>query len=235
MIVSELRVLQTVKHPNIVGYVDSLWNSKEEELWTALEYMRGGSLTQLVTEIFMTEAQMATVLREVLKGLEYLHGLGIIHRDIKSDNILLSAEGQVKISDFGFSALTLTEKGRGASRCSMVGTPYWMAPEVVARRPYGPAVDIWGVGILAMEMVDGEPPYLDENPIRALYLIATNGTPTLRQKEKVSPQLLDFLASCLQVDPEQRSDVATLLKHPFLSKAGSPSCLMSALQAINTL
>lgn len=238
MILSELRVLQTVQHPNIVSYLGSFWNSREEELWTALEYMEGGNLTQLVTQIFMTEIQMATVLRGILAGLGYLHSLGIIHRDIKSDNILLTLDGQVKIADFGFSALTLAPSGTGggpargaASRCSMVGTPYWMAPEVVARRPYGPAVDVWSVGILAMEMVDGEPPYLDENPIRALYLIATNGTPVLRQKDKASPQLLDFLAACLQVDPERRADAETLLRHPFLSKAGPPSCLVSALEA----
>lgn len=228
MIVSELEVLQTVQHPNITSYLDSyVW---DEELWTILEYMEGGSLTQVVTSIYMTETQIATVLREVLGGLAHLHALGIIHRDIKSDNILLSTCGTVKLSDFGFSAVS----GRAdlvPVRSSMVGTPYWMAPEVVTRKKYGPKVDIWSVGILLIEMVDGEPPYLDENPIRALYLIATNGTPKLQQNEKASPLLKDFLRVSLQADPELRPSADDLLAHPFIQeKAGPVTCLVSALK-----
>lgn len=233
-ILSELEVLQNVTHPNIVSYLGAyLWAG---ELWTAMEYMEGGSLTQVVTSIYMTETQIATVLRQVLAGLAFLHSHGIIHRDIKSDNILLGLDGVVKVSDFGFSAIcgktvgtTKTAAGSGL-RSSMVGTPYWMAPEIVTRRPYGPKVDVWSIGILLIEMIDGEPPYLDENPIRALYLIATNGSPQLKQTDKTSPLLRSFLAQCLQKDPEQRPDVETLLLHPFLAKAGSPSCLISALE-----
>ncbi|PJF19489.1 hypothetical protein PSACC_00213 [Paramicrosporidium saccamoebae] len=225
MIISELNVLRTVQHDNIVRFIDSfLW---EEDLWTVMEYMEGGSLTQIVTAVYMTETQIATILREVLRGLVHLHSSNIIHRDIKSDNVLLTPSGAVKLTDFGFSAVT----NAANTRCSMVGTPYWMAPEVVARRPYGVGIDIWSLGIMLIEMVDGEPPYLNENPIRALYLIATNGTPQLQQSEKASGGLKDFLLECLQTDPELRPDAQQLLKHPFLLKATDHACLVSAVEA----
>lgn len=227
MIVSEMNVLRSVQHPNIVRYIESyLWG---EDLWTVMEFMEGGSLTQVVTAVYMTEMQIATVLREVLLGLKHLHDSGFIHRDIKSDNVLLTKGGHIKLTDFGFSAMM---NGAG-TRCSMVGTPYWMAPEVVGRRPYGPKIDIWSLGIMLIEMVDGEPPYINENPIRALYLIATNGTPTLQQGDKASLALKDFLSTCLRVNAEERPDVDALLAHPFLGRATDHSCLISALEAAN--
>jgi p21-activated kinase 1 len=215
-ILNELHVLMTVEHPNIVRFFEAfLW---EGDLWMVLEYMEGGSLAGLLRALYLTETQIATVLKQVLQGLAHLHSQNIIHRDIKSDNILLTRTGQIKITDFGFSAPAGEALPR---RCSMVGTPYWMAPEVVARRPYDRKVDIWSVGILLMEMIDGEPPYIKENPIRALYLIATQGTPKLEQEHKVSSILRDFLENCLQRVPEQRPEASDLLNHPFIQKAAS--------------
>ncbi|KAF8463662.1 kinase-like domain-containing protein [Kalaharituber pfeilii] len=224
LIVNEILVMKESTHPNIVNFLDAFLRGNSE-LWVVMEYMEGGALTDVIDNNTLEEDQIATICYETCKGLEHLHAQNIIHRDIKSDNVLLDGTGHVKITDFGFCAKLTEQKSK---RATMVGTPYWMAPEVVKQKEYGSKVDIWSLGIMAIEMIESEPPYLNEEPLKALYLIATHGTPTLKKPDKLSKELKGFLAVCLCVDVKSRATAEELLKHEFLRK-GCPLASLAQL------
>ncbi|KAI9741807.1 MAG: Protein kinase [Cirrosporium novae-zelandiae] len=214
LLVNEIIVMKDSQHPNIVNFLDAYLQESNNELWAVMEFMEGGALTDVIdNNDKITEPQIACICFETCKGLAHLHTQNIIHRDIKSDNVLLDRFGHVKITDFGFCAKLTEEKNK---RATMVGTPYWMAPEVVKQKEYGAKVDIWSLGIMAIEMIEGEPPYLNEEPLKALFLIATNGTPRLKSPESLSKELKAFLSVCLCVDVKSRATAAELLQQSFL-------------------
>ncbi|QPG76490.1 hypothetical protein FOA43_003879 [Brettanomyces nanus] len=226
LIVNEILVMKDSQHKNIVNFIEAYLNGPSD-LWVIMEYMEGGSLTDVIdNNPSIPEKQIASICFETTKGLQHLHKKNFIHRDIKSDNVLLDAHGNVKITDFGFCAKLTNEKSK---RVTMVGTPYWMAPEVVRQKEYDEKVDIWSLGIMAIEMIEGEPPYLNEEPLKALYLIVSNGTPTLKHPERLSDELMDFLSVCLCVEVKYRATADELLQHRFFKKACPTSALASLL------
>ncbi|KIX09919.1 uncharacterized protein Z518_01000 [Rhinocladiella mackenziei CBS 650.93] len=228
LIVNEIIVMKDSKHPNIVNFLDSFLQEQNNELWVVMEFMEGGALTDVIdNNPVITEDQIATICYETCKGLAHLHSQDIIHRDIKSDNVLLDRVGNVKITDFGFCAKLTESKNK---RATMVGTPYWMAPEVVKQKEYGPKVDIWSLGIMAIEMIESEPPYLNEEPLKALFLIATNGTPRLKNPNKLSRELKSFLSVCLCVDVRSRASADELLRNEFMRMGCSLASLSELLK-----
>lgn len=215
-LVTEIEMMQQSDHSNIVKYIDAYkWN---DDLWVVMEFMDGGSLTEILEQfkhIQLTEPQIALICFETLKALEYIHNDHRVHRDIKSDNVLLTNSGQIKLADFGYT-VQLTEKKD--KRNTTIGTPYWEAPEVITGDLYDTKVDIWSLGIMAMEMAEGEPPYMDLAPLTALRLIVVDGIPALNES-KWSCEFRNFVSSCLMIKVEQRATATTLLRHEFLKKA----------------
>jgi serine/threonine protein kinase len=230
LIVSEIRVMKDCRFRSIVNFLDCY--IRPNELWIVMEYMNGGQLTQIVEQTVLDEGQMAAVTKECLEALQFLHSKNIIHRDVKSDNVLVGFDGSVKLTDFGFCAqLANTE----SLRTTMVGTPYWMSPEVIKKLKYDRKVDIWSLGILMIEMIDGSPPYINEQPFRAMCKIAMQEEPptiTAESQARISADTMNFLSRCLTIDPQRRADTIELLQHSFIKHAKPLSSLCPNIKAV---
>eukprot|EP01125_Pyxidicula_operculata_P020160 TRINITY_DN73_c0_g1_i1.p1 TRINITY_DN73_c0_g1~~TRINITY_DN73_c0_g1_i1.p1 ORF type:complete len:1023 (-),score=327.02 TRINITY_DN73_c0_g1_i1:528-3596(-) len=227
LLITEIHIMKTSNHHSIVGYYDSF--VIENHLWVAMEYMDGGCLTDILEEfenVPLTEEQISYICRQTLEGLAYIHSLNRIHRDIKSDNLLLNTEGAVKIADFGYAAQLTDNKEK---RKTIVGTPYWMAPELIRGQEYTDRVDIWSLGIMIMEMAEGEPPYMEYPPLRALLHITTKGIPDLRDPDQWSAEFQEFVSRCLDINQDNRPDAKELLTHPFIKKAADPRQIVQVI------
>uniref|UniRef100_A0A087XZD4 non-specific serine/threonine protein kinase n=1 Tax=Poecilia formosa TaxID=48698 RepID=A0A087XZD4_POEFO len=235
---AEYNILRSLSnHPNVVKFYGMFYKSDNlsgGQLWLVLELCNGGSVTELIKSLIMRaqrlqEPVISYILYSALLGLQHLHNNRIIHRDVKGNNILLTTEGGVKLVDFGVSAQLTSARLR---RNTSVGTPFWMAPEVIACEQqydssYDARCDVWSLGITAIELADGDPPLAEMHPVKALFKIPRNPSPTLRNPDQWCRSFSHFISQCLIKDFEARPSVTHLLEHPFIKQVHGKDVALS--------
>ena len=208
-----MRLLGRLKNPHILRILG--YHREEENLYLMLEYAENGSLLKLVKTLGKLPEELACVyVREVLEALAYLHGEGVIHRDLKAANILLNKAGSVKLADFGVAAVM----GDADKHFTVVGSPYWMAPEVIEATGHSTLSDVWSLGCTVVELLTGEPPNFGLNPMTAMFKIVQEPAPI---PPGVSAPMHAFLEACFQKDPARRPPARDLLAHPLFARASA--------------
>lgn len=227
VITLEIDLLKNLDHPNIVKYRGFVKSA--ESLNIILEYCENGSLHSISKNFGkFPENLVGIYMSQVLHGLLYLHEQGVIHRDIKGANILTTKQGLVKLADFGVATRTTT-----FHESSVVGTPYWMAPEVIELSGATTASDIWSLGCTVIELLDGKPPYHKMQPMHALFRIVNDDHPPL--PEGASPIVRDFLMQCFQKDPNLRVSARKLLKHPWIVNSKRSDAVVPNDEAVKSV
>lgn len=223
----EVEFMRGCQSPYIVRYFGSC--EQKGELWIVMEYCGAGSVSDLmkVCKRPLVEVEIAAVCKQVLQGLKYLHSKHKIHRDIKAGNILVNSKGECKLADFGVSGQLSDTM---AKRNTVIGTPFWMAPEVIKETGYNEKADIWSLGITTIELAEMRPPYSDIHPMRAIFMIPSRDPPTLTEKSNWSDMMHDFVSCCLTKNPNNRLSAVLLLQHPFILNAKDCSVLHDLLQ-----
>lgn len=229
VLVQEISFLSLMRSKYITQYYHTFVN--DVNMWIVMEYCGGGSCADLLKcHKLLGEELTSFIIRETLKGLEYLHQERKVHRDIKAANILLTENGGVKLADFGVSGQITPTHIR---KDTFVGTPFWMAPEIITRKSgYDEKVDIWSLGITTIELVTGAPPYADFEPMKVLFQIPKNPPPVLTGSHYSDP-LKEFVKFCLLKNAKNRPTASMLLKTKFIRTWRRSSPLVPLIQAKN--
>lgn len=236
----EMDIMRSVSHPNIVRTFDIF--DSPSHLHIVLEFMRGGELFDIIAEAgSFSERQAAQVTRDVIKGVQYLHMMGIVHRDIKPENVLCVSKEwplQVKLADFGLADYSIDgEINEKSNQQSMIGTPGYVAPEVVKREKYGSAVDMWAVGVLLYIMLSGKMPFYgrDDNACLRMIAVGQFAMPD-REWARISPMAKSLVKGLLQTNPDKRLTANAALHHPWLSdpRSNSESPIQNDLSGIHS-
>ncbi|ELP87484.1 serine/threonine protein kinase shk2, putative [Entamoeba invadens IP1] len=209
---AEVARLHNWKHPNIVGF-EGCWLYRNQ-VFIGMEYCSLGTLKSLLKNRMRPfhETDTAYLLQETLKALKYIHEQGFVHRDVKTANIMLKQNFEIKVIDFG---LVVRISSKPSNRA---GSKAYMAPEVIKQIPYNEKVDIWSIGCVAQELFEGNPPYRELGMLKGLFKVATVGAPGLRFPSKTLPELVDFVNKCFIYDPEKRWSAKQLLEHPLMKQ-----------------
>jgi len=212
---SEVGYLTSCRHPSIVSHIvtyNVVLPNQQEELWIVMEYIEGGMLSTAAQSQKLYDKQFAWIAREMLLALKYLHECSYAHRDLKSTNIMLSTNGHVKLVDFGLCA----NFSDGPST-EMVGTAFFIPPEMIQQKPHSYPVDIWSLGVCLMELLTGHPPYPESN-LYCMYKVGTEGLLHLVEPMTAKEGAKDFISKCLQMRPEDRATAADLLEHKWVNQ-----------------
>ena len=222
----EINILSQCNNQYIVHYFGSY--IKGHQIWIILEFCDGGSLYELIKILprNLNEEEIASIVCMILKGLIFLHENKKIHRDIKTENILLTHEGIAKLADFGVSTQLMHSFSK---KITKIGTPFYMSPEVILQNKYDYKCDIWSLGITTIEMAEGEPPFAKVKGYWVLKKIITHPPKGLKNKEKWSSEFNDFVEKCLIYEPEKRPSAKELLQHPFILKYNRGNKLIAEL------